>query len=52
MPALPKNLTEIRALANKTFADFSLAHSVTIEAAFGLVTVYRDGRIVEGAVED
>lgn len=51
MPALPKNLTEIRALADKTFADFPLADSVTIEAAFGLVTVFRDGRVVDGAVD-
>ena len=52
MPELSKNLTEVRAVAEKTFTDFPLSDSVTIMAVWGLVTVYRDGRIVDGAVED
>jgi len=52
MPALPKTLTEIRELAAKTFADFPLANAIGIEVVWGQVTVYRDGRIVDGLVED
>lgn len=49
---MPNTLSEIRTIADKTFSDFPISYSVTIEAAWGLVTVYRDGRIVDGAVEN
>ena len=43
-PNKPSNLTEIRKIAESTFAD-PAAVSVKIEATFGTVTVYRDGTV-------